>query len=106
MLKQKLFEKINVNIDLFKTFYFSFQVMLEAGQDFVTIKETVGEDGQPDLLLSMDRSKLMTVGHPAIADFLTKLQIFKSTADIVAANEVCLTFAIEVVVSIGLFLIF
>ena len=72
--------------------------MLEAGQDFVTIKETVGEDGQPDLLLSMDRSKLMTVGHPAIADFLTKLQIFKSTADIVAANEVCFTIVIAVII--------
>ena len=31
------------------------QVMLEAGEDFLTIKESVGEDGKPDMLLTMDR---------------------------------------------------
>ena len=29
--------------------------MLEAGEDFLTIKECVGEDGKPDMLLTMDR---------------------------------------------------
>ena len=49
--------------------------MLEAGEDFVTIKETIGEDGEPNLSLTMDRKKLLTVGHPAIKKFLEKLQV-------------------------------
>merc|ERR1719244_2026928 len=62
------------------------QVMLEAGQEFLTIKEVTGEDGAPDLLLTMDREKVMTVGQPAIASFLQKLQVYKSTGDIKAAK--------------------
>jgi len=63
------------------------QVMLEAGQEFLTVKECVGEDGHPDMIINMDRSKIHTVGQPAIATFLQKLQIYKSTADITAAKE-------------------
>ena len=63
------------------------QVMLEAGQDFLTIKECTGEDGKPDMLITMDRSKIATVGQPAIASFLQKLQIYKATADISAAKQ-------------------
>merc|ERR1712012_1489748 len=63
------------------------QVMLEAGQDFLNIKEVVGEDGKPDLLICMDRSKIMTVGQPAISKFLLKLQVYKSTGDIKKAKE-------------------
>jgi len=62
------------------------QVMLEAGQDFVTIKEVTGEDGKPDLLIVMDRSKIMTVGQPAISQFLLKLQVYKSMGDIKTAK--------------------
>ena len=43
--------------------------------------KVTGEDGKPDLLISMDRSKLESVGQPAIAKFLNKLQVLKSTAD-------------------------
>ena len=60
---------------------------MEAGQDFLTIKEVTGEDGKPDLLISMDRSKIMSVGQPAIAQFLLKLQVYKSTGDIAAAKN-------------------
>ncbi len=62
-------------------------VMLEAGDGFVTVKEVKGEDGRPDLLLSMDRKKLNGVGKPAIGEFLTKLQVYKSTGDLEAAKK-------------------
>lgn len=50
-------------------------MLLEAGQDFLTLQEIQGEDGSPDLLLKMDRSKLESVGFPAIKEFLLKLQV-------------------------------
>lgn len=63
------------------------QVMLEAGEGFLKVEKVEGEDGKPDLLISMDRSKLETVGAPAIAKFLHKLQVYKATADIKKARE-------------------
>jgi len=62
-------------------------VMLEAGEGFLKIEKVEGEDGKPDLMITMDRSKLSTVGAPAIANFLTKLQVFKSTGDDKGARE-------------------
>ncbi|KAI9489456.1 dipeptidyl peptidase-like protein III [Zychaea mexicana] len=57
--------------------YAIFNVMLKAGQDFVVIEKT--DDGS--LEINMDRSKIRSVGAPAVADFLAKLQIYKATAD-------------------------
>eukprot|EP00058_Branchiostoma_floridae_P003685 XP_002589173.1 hypothetical protein BRAFLDRAFT_124049 [Branchiostoma floridae] len=57
------------------------QVLLEVGEDFVTVTQTQGQDGKPDIMITMDRGKVLTVGKPAIGAFLRKLQVYKSTAD-------------------------
>ena len=58
--------------------YVILRVLLEAGDDLVTIsKVTNPEDNQSDLIMSMDRSKIGTVGKKAIGDFLRKLQVWE-----------------------------
>lgn len=54
------------------------RVFLDAGDDFVTIKK----NGDDDLVISLDRSKIHSVGMPAIDKFLTALQIYKATGDV------------------------
>ncbi|KAL3874244.1 hypothetical protein ACJMK2_037287 [Sinanodonta woodiana] len=62
------------------------RVMLEAGEGLVTIKKTMHEDGNEDIILSLDRSKIIPVGKPAIGNFLRKLQVYKSTGDFEAGK--------------------
>ncbi|CAD5209170.1 unnamed protein product [Bursaphelenchus okinawaensis] len=61
--------------------YVLFRVVLEAAQNFVTIKQTTDSKGAPDLLFQLDRSKIISVGKPAIGEFLKKLQYYKSTGN-------------------------
>lgn len=63
--------------------YAILKCFLDAGEDFVKI-ERVGDD---DLRVVLDRSKILSVGKPAVGKFLTQQQVFKSTADAKAGHE-------------------
>ncbi|KAG8008069.1 Dipeptidyl peptidase 3 [Nibea albiflora] len=54
----------------------------QAGEGLVGLEEVTGHDGKPDARITLDRSKIHTVGKNAIHSFLCKLQILKSTADV------------------------
>lgn len=55
--------------------YVILQVLLEAGEGLVSMTKYVDKDGKDDLLLSLDRSKIATVGKEALGNFLRKLQV-------------------------------
>lgn len=57
------------------------QVFLRAGQGFVEIEEREEADGK-NLIVHLDRSKILTVGKPAVDAFLQKLHVYKMTADV------------------------
>ncbi|XP_065563077.1 dipeptidyl peptidase 3-like isoform X2 [Artemia franciscana] len=65
--------------------YAILQVMLEA-DGLLRIEERTGEDGNPDLLIKLERSKISTEGKRVIGDFLRKLQVFKATANVKGAK--------------------
>lgn len=66
--------------------YAIMNVMLEAGQGFLQFKPCT-VDGQESLEIHLDKSKIRSVGAPAVSKFLTKLQIYKATADEVNGTQ-------------------
>eukprot|EP00930_Biecheleria_cincta_P024341 TRINITY_DN17432_c0_g1_i1.p1 TRINITY_DN17432_c0_g1~~TRINITY_DN17432_c0_g1_i1.p1 ORF type:complete len:776 (-),score=144.53 TRINITY_DN17432_c0_g1_i1:259-2586(-) len=61
--------------------YVILRVLLEAGQGLVKLETTTGDDGEPNVLIHLERSLIPTVGKKAIGEFLQKLQIYKSLGD-------------------------
>jgi dipeptidyl-peptidase-3 len=56
--------------------YVILRVLLEAGNDLVMVEKlTNPTDGEADLIISLDRSKINTTGKEAIGNFLRKLQV-------------------------------
>ena len=56
--------------------YVILKVLMECSPQIASIERvTNDDDAKPDLLIKFDRSKLETVRHPAIGEFLKKLQI-------------------------------
>lgn len=51
------------------------QVLLECEGNFINVEKVTGEDGKPDLLFTMDRTKIISHGKPCIGRFLKKLQV-------------------------------
>jgi len=50
-------------------------VLLKNALGLVSIKHLTGSDGNPDVLVQLDRTKIELLGKPAIGDFLMKLQV-------------------------------
>ncbi|CAH8620959.1 unnamed protein product [Dicrocoelium dendriticum] len=61
--------------------YTILRVLLEADASMVRVQEVVGDDGAPDLLITLERDKLATIAKPAIGQFLGKLQYYRSTGN-------------------------
>ena len=55
--------------------YVILRVLMDCDSPVVNIERITGSDGKPDLLIRFDRSKLETIGKPAIGEFLKKLQV-------------------------------
>jgi len=63
------------------------RVLLEEGQGVVSIKRVTDSNGQADLEIHLDRSKIKTVGREAIGKFLQKIQVYKATANHAEAQK-------------------
>lgn len=61
--------------------YAILKCFLDAGEGFVRIIEE-----EDDLRVVLDRTKILSVGRPAVGRFLLEQQVFKSTADAAAGH--------------------
>lgn len=61
------------------------KTFIEAGNDFCVLDYT--KDDLSDLTIKLDRSKILTVGRPAVESVLQKLHIYKCTADLEAGKK-------------------
>lgn len=59
--------------------YVIMRVLMECATSLFSINVTTGSDGNPDLVIQFDRSKIETIGRPAIGEFLKKLQVRATT---------------------------
>lgn len=63
------------------------RVLLEAGEGLVSLEEVTGQDGKPDARITVDRSKIHTVGKNAIHRFLCKLQVWLDFSNCLQARS-------------------
>ena len=61
------------------------QTFLDAGEDFVKLDHASSDFS--DLFMRVDRSKILSVGRPAVEKYLQRLHVYKSTADVVRGKE-------------------
>ncbi|AYV76626.1 MAG: hypothetical protein Terrestrivirus10_10 [Terrestrivirus sp.] len=57
--------------------YIILQVLLRAGDGLVELDKY-----DDNVIIKLDRTKINTIGVPAVRDFLNKIQVYKSTADV------------------------
>jgi dipeptidyl-peptidase-3 len=63
--------------------YVILRLLLQAGDGkLLSLNETVGEDGKPDVEVVLNRELIPTVGRKVVGDFLLQLQVFKSLGDV------------------------
>ena len=55
--------------------YVILRVLLEGAGGLVSLEQTTGSNGKPDVIVRLDRIKIETLGKKAIGDFLHKLQV-------------------------------
>ena len=55
--------------------YVILRVLLANAAGLVSVERTVGSDGNPDILIRLDRTKIKSIGKKAIGNFLQKLQV-------------------------------
>lgn len=51
------------------------QVLLEAGEGLIRLEKVTADDGKPDIVIHLDRTKIESVGRLAIGRFLKLLQV-------------------------------
>ncbi|KAL6718133.1 hypothetical protein ACLMJK_004220 [Lecanora helva] len=61
------------------------KVFLEAGDGFCVLHTE--KENLSDLIIKLDRSKILSHGRPAVEKFLQKLHVYKATADVVEGKK-------------------